>query len=142
MLVCGGRDFDDVFSLFRVLDQAHHTNEITCIIHGGARGADTMANDWAAGRGVEVDPYWAHWKRDGKRAGPIRNQKMLDEGKPDLVIAFPGGRGTADMVRRAKKAGVLVIQIASALDTEASGAEGEETSAPTRPLSPLGDESE
>lgn len=45
---------------------------------------------------------------NGKAAGPIRNQRMLDEGKPDLVVAFPGGRGTADMVRRAKAAGVPV----------------------------------
>jgi ABC-type sugar transport system substrate-binding protein len=36
---------------------------------------------------------------------------MLDEGKPDIVVAFPGGTGTADMVRRARKAGVVVIEV-------------------------------
>ena len=46
------------------------------------------------------------WKKYGKKAGPLRNQQMLEEGKPDLVVAFPGGNGTADMVRRAKKANI------------------------------------
>jgi hypothetical protein len=44
------------------------------------------------------------------KAGPIRKQQMLDEGKPDLVVAFPGGRGTAHMVRIARAAGIEVIE--------------------------------
>ena len=55
--------------------------------------------------------YPAPWKRFGPSAGGIRNQQMLDEGKPDLVVAFPGGKGTADMVRRAENAGVKVIKV-------------------------------
>jgi len=50
----------------------------------------------------------AEWHRHGKRAGPIRNQRMLEEGQPDLIVAFPGGHGTADMVRRARQAGIEV----------------------------------
>ena len=46
-----------------------------------------------------------------KSAGHIRNQVMLDKGKPDVVVAFPGGRGTADMVRRAEGAGIEVRRI-------------------------------
>jgi hypothetical protein len=60
---------------------------------------------------VPIDVYVAQWKKHGRAAGPIRNQRMLDEGKPDLVVAFPGGRGTADMIRRAERAGVPVQQV-------------------------------
>ncbi|MEM9912925.1 MAG: hypothetical protein AAF922_19365 [Pseudomonadota bacterium] len=45
----------------------------------------------------------------GRAAGPIRNKEMLDEGCPDLVVAFPGGRGTANMVKQAQAAGVEVL---------------------------------
>jgi hypothetical protein len=53
----------------------------------------------------------ADWNTHGRAAGPIRNQRMLDEVKPELVVAFPGGRGTADMVRRAREAGVNVYLV-------------------------------
>lgn len=88
------------------------------MITGCANGADEWARMWV--RGVQnyrdgPKASWlgfpANWKSHGKGAGPIRNQKMIDEGKPDLVLAFPGGRGTADMVRRAKAAGVRVIEV-------------------------------
>jgi hypothetical protein len=67
-----------------------------------------MAGEWADVFGVPFRIFPANWKKHGRAAGPMRNQQMLDEGKPDLVIAFPGGSGTADMVRRAKAAGVPV----------------------------------
>lgn len=78
------------------------------IISGCAKGADSVGVDWAAANWLPCRQFPADWETHGKAAGPIRNQQMLDEGKPDLVVAFPGGRGTADMVRRAKKAGVEV----------------------------------
>jgi hypothetical protein len=52
--------------------------------------------------------YKAEWDKHGRAAGPIRNQQMLDDGKPDLVLAFAGGRGTDDMCRRAREAGIEV----------------------------------
>ena len=82
------------------------------IIHGAAMGADRWAVVWAARVNVPVKRFRANWDRYGKSAGPRRNQKMLDEGKPDLVIAFPGGSGTADMVDRARTAGIPVTEIA------------------------------
>lgn len=85
-------------------------NEII-LICGMAKGADLIAYDWAVVNWSQVKEFSADWKTHGKAAGHIRNQQMLDEGKPDLVVAFPGGRGTADMVRRSKKAGVEVIEI-------------------------------
>lgn len=83
------------------------------LIHGGARGVDQMAGMFGIGCGMEVVEFKADWNRYGKRAGPIRNQQMLDDGQPDLVVAFPGGGGTADMVRRSKARGVPVIEIPS-----------------------------
>lgn len=109
VLVCGGRDFLDRDHLFAVLDAMR--DEIDSLICGGARGADDLAYTWACRRDVPAELYMADWERHGRRGGPIRNQRMLDEGKPDLVLAFPGGPGTADMVRRARKAGVGVREV-------------------------------
>lgn len=81
------------------------------IIHGGARGADSLAAYWAAHSGVPFETYQADWKQHGRGAGPIRNKRMLSEGKPDLVVAFPGGSGTAHMVRIAREAGVKVMEV-------------------------------
>lgn len=113
VLVCGGRDFGDRQFVYDTLDELDQREEITCIVHGGATGADAHADGWAMSRGRVATRYpvqdW-EWRSHGKRAGAMRNQRMLDEGKPDMVVAFPGGRGTADMVRRAKRAGVSVVE--------------------------------
>lgn len=109
VLVCGGRDFSDGPSMWKALGEIDDAQGITTVIEGGARGADQYAYNWAAERFIRVEHFVADWARYGKAAGPMRNQQMLREGKPDLVVAFPGGRGTADMVRRAKEAGVTVI---------------------------------
>lgn len=81
------------------------------VIQGGANGADLLARRWSEYKGIECLTFHAKWSRHGPSAGPIRNQQMIDEGKPDLVVAFPGGRGTADMVRRARIAGIRVIEV-------------------------------
>ena len=111
VLVCGGRDFSDRQLAYRALDNLHKAEGIGCVIEGHARGADRIAGYWARRKGIENRKFPADWDRDGKAAGPIRNQRMLDEGKPDLVVAFPGGRGTADMVKRARAAGVPVMEV-------------------------------
>jgi len=112
ILVCGGRLFRPTAQSYSTL--ADHLLPGTKLIHGGATGADAFADEFAKGLGfVEVVPYRitrAEWAQLGPAAGPIRNQRMLTEGKPDLVIAFPGGRGTADMVERAEAAGIPVIR--------------------------------
>lgn len=107
VLVCGGRDYAYYTTVASVLREI----KPTVIIHGGARGADYLASVWAVTHNIPEHPYPADWNKHGKAAGPIRNQQMLDEGQPDLVIAFPGGRGTADMVKRAKKAGITVREL-------------------------------
>lgn len=110
VLVCGGRDYNDRDAVFRALDGIDQDSRITDVIHGAARGADTLAHEWAYQRQRRMWPYHADWKKYDKAAGPIRNQRMLDEGKPDMVVAFPGGAGTADMKKRARRAGVMVVE--------------------------------
>jgi predicted Rossmann-fold nucleotide-binding protein len=114
MLVCGGRNYTDKARLSATLNELLHARGIIRIIAGGAKGADTLAEEWAKACGVPCYVYMANWAKLGRNAGPIRNQQMLDEGKPNLVVAFPGGRGTADMVRRARAAGIEVIEVGAA----------------------------
>lgn len=109
VLVCGGRDYLDKEEAFRVLDALDMQRGISCIIHGAARGADTLADNWAFKRSVETEAYPADWTKHGKSAGPIRNQEMLAASAPDVVLAFPGGRGTSHMVSIAKAKGVEVL---------------------------------
>jgi hypothetical protein len=112
VLVCGGRDYDDRDRVWGELDAIHRATPISCVIEGGARGADYLAARWSATNDLnEHARFTADWTLHGRKAGPIRNQQMLDQGKPDLVVAFPGGRGTADMVSRAKAAGVKVVEV-------------------------------
>ena len=108
LLVCGGRDFNDPAAVERVLTLIHEKHGIDTLIHGAATGADNLASEWATRNNIYQDAFRANWGAHGKAAGPIRNKDMLNHGKPDAVVAFPGGRGTSDMVRRAKKAGVKV----------------------------------
>jgi hypothetical protein len=111
VLVCGGRYFADAELLNRTLDELHDKTRITLLIHGAQRGADKLAGSWARGRIVPVKEFPADWRKHGNSAGPIRNRQMLKEGKPDLVIAFPGGVGTADMMEQARAAGVEVREV-------------------------------
>lgn len=111
VIVCGGRDYSNRTLLYDVLDTAHAANPFEALIHGNAKGADQLADDWAAARHIKTLTFTPLWEEHGKAAGPKRNQKMLDEGKPHMVIAFPGGKGTADMVNRATAAGVPVARV-------------------------------
>jgi hypothetical protein len=108
VLICGGRDYYDTE---RIREALLKVGGITEVIQGGAKGADRTARSVAEQLGIMVREFPADWEKYGKAAGPIRNQQMLNEGKPDLVIAFPGGKGTQDMINRAKKAGVKVTKI-------------------------------
>jgi len=108
ILVCGGRDYSDRAMLFGVLDMQAEETPIHAIIQGGAKGADELARQWCYSRRCRMENFPADWRTHGKAAGPIRNQQMIDEGRPTMVFAFPGGRGTADMIRRAKVAGIPV----------------------------------
>lgn len=112
VLVCGGRNYDDGSTLSAVLRKLHDEAGIDVLIEGGAKGADYLAHVWATMNDIDTERYEADWDAHGTFAGPMRNKRMLEEGKPDLVIAFPGGRGTADMVKKARRAGVDVVEVA------------------------------
>lgn len=111
ILVCGGRDFDDWVLLESSLNAAREEGETIHIIEGGAIGADFLSRVYAKVYGFPFTEFLPDWDKNGKRAGFIRNQQMLDEGKPDLVIAFPGNAGTNDMVARAIAAKVPITFI-------------------------------
>lgn len=80
------------------------------IISGAARGVDRLASEWAVIHWCGLEEFPADWEKYGKAAGIIRNQQMLDEGKPNIVLAFPGGNGTANMIAKAEKAAIKVIK--------------------------------
>ena len=108
IIVCGGRGYDDLAAMIGAL----RVYQIpTTIVHGGATGADALADHVARLFNFQVEIWPADWRSDGKGAGPRRNQRMIDAGA-DGLVAFPGGRGTADCVRRAKRARIEVRRIA------------------------------
>ncbi|HBS80990.1 MAG: hypothetical protein CMK99_13700 [Pseudomonas sp.] len=109
IIVCGGRDYADRAFVFQVLDKIHTLRSICEIIQGDAPGADSLAKEWAKAHGIKHTDCPADWKSLGRRAGPIRNRYMLTL-KPDGVVAFPGGRGTLDMISAAQEAGVPVYR--------------------------------
>jgi predicted Rossmann-fold nucleotide-binding protein len=111
VIVCGSRDFRSPAQVWRELDRLHAEHKFTALMQGGATGVDGFAREWAA-RKPEVHRYVCHaeWDKFGKAAGPKRNARML-EWKPDLVIAFPGGKGTTNMVEQAEAAGVRVLRV-------------------------------
>lgn len=111
VLVCGGREYglevEEERRVFEVLDAQHAESPIELVIQGGARGADTMGRLWAEARSIDCLTVPAKWEVHGRAAGPMRNTRMPNY-RPQLVIAFPGGRGTANMIKQAKAAGVPV----------------------------------
>lgn len=110
VLACGGRDYHDRRAVFRMLDGLHAKKPITLLIAGCARGADSLALEWARERRVPRRRFVADWKGQGRAAGFLRNAAMLREGRPNLVVAFPGGAGTRDMTHRARFAGVPIVE--------------------------------
>jgi hypothetical protein len=116
IVVCGGRAYEDGERVWRALDGLHERFGIELLAHGnsGRRrrgvvvGADLHAHDWAREVGVEVAVFEPAWDAHGRSAGPKRNREMLNIMQPDLVVAFPGGRGTEDCVGAAKQRRIRV----------------------------------
>lgn len=110
-LICGGRDFSDEARFLRLMDAMNEQyGPFEAIIQGGARGADSFAGAFAVDQHIPLEIFRPDWGRLGRAAGPIRNEQMLREGHPDIVFAFPGGRGTASMIALARAAGVRVVE--------------------------------
>lgn len=116
VLVTGSRDWPDALTVHRALSELLREHGSLTVVHGACpTGADSLAAQWVAqavrqspGSVVE-EPHPADWEQHGRKAGPFRNQHMVDLGA-DLVLAFQVGdsRGTADCIRRAEKAGIPV----------------------------------
>ncbi len=110
IIVCGGRDFADRALLELALDRQIRERGISELHHGDARGADRLAGKYARRNGIPEVKHPADWSRDGRAAGFRRNTRMLEQVRPDRVIAMPGGSGTEHMVKLARRAGVPVTR--------------------------------
>ena len=113
VLATGGRSFLDASRVWSTLDllDAQMPGGVTKLIVGDAKGADAACLEWALHNGVTVTRVRADWGLHGRGAGPRRNQFMVDQAPlGTVVVAFPGGRGTADCVRRAETAGFQVVR--------------------------------
>lgn len=112
ILFCGDRRWSDPAPILHAFDRL----QPTLVIEGECEGADLLSRREAELRGIPVLPFPAQWDKYGRAAGPVRNRQMLEEGKPDLVVAFhsnlENSKGTADMVKQARKAGVPVEVVA------------------------------
>jgi hypothetical protein len=120
VLVCGGREFNDAAFVFSELDRLHAQFHFATVIEGDARGVDRIAGDWARARGLNLVEFPADWTNEGRHAALIRNERMLREGKPDLVIAFPGGQGTSHTCWQAEKFGTRVLKLAPVVGSACS----------------------
>jgi hypothetical protein len=125
ILVCGGRHYgttmsedgyyipnkQEVEKFNKCLDDVLEEFKHILIIHGSAKGADTLADKWAKANKIDIISFPADWNSYGKAAGSLRNLQMLEEGQPDLVIGFPGGTGTEMMCKIAAGADIEVRKI-------------------------------
>lgn len=112
ILICGGREYNDSATFEQVMKYLKQWfAQDFCIIHGQARGADRLAAAWAFFEGCPMIVMPANWEYYGKAAGHIRNSWMLKYALPDLVVAFPGGRGTENMIRQARCANIDVFEV-------------------------------
>jgi len=119
LLVCGSRTWTDAALLAEAVEQtvANHGQDRfgVVLIEGDVRGADRLAGALARARGWALEVYPADWQRHGRAAGMRRNARMLRQGRPERVIActddLTASRGTADMIRRARSAGIPVLVV-------------------------------
>lgn len=105
VLIFGSRDWTDQFPIWCVLNGYRSDDLPMTLVNGRGRGADAIAWEWAKLNSVDRDPYPAEWTKLGRAAGPIRNQRMVDEGKPEVAWGFvtrplPASRGSFDMAQR------------------------------------------
>jgi len=109
ILITGSRDWDDYLAVYAALDsvaKSWKTEEIT-VVHGGAKGADTIAGTWTNLRGFQEEIHPADWDKHGRKAGFVRNAEMVDLGA-DICVAFikNGSKGATMTAELSEKAGI------------------------------------
>lgn len=110
--VTGGRDYDDWKHVDAVLSRLHTERPIDVLVQGGAEGADYLAKTWAVSNAVQFAEFKVttkQWRINGKSSGPRRNYLMLSVCRPNVIVVFPGGNGTTDCARQAKRLGVKIV---------------------------------
>lgn len=111
VIIAGGRDYRLTKSDFGVLDEFAKGFGVTEVVSGGARGVDSDGEKWAEKNGYTVKRFPADWDAYGSAAGPMRNAAMA--AYADALIAFKGGKGTANMVKQARAKGLQVFEVMS-----------------------------
>ena len=113
VLVCGGRAYGDRAKLFEVLDAILIEHDIELLIHGGASGADALAAEWAEHRDVQQVVCAGTWPpSDMTTATTARRMiEILLHGRQHTLVAFPGGWETLSLVKRARAAGIDIIEV-------------------------------
>lgn len=117
VLICGGRNLNNIIvwewlEKYAIKKLEEHFNshiKIDKVITGGALGADRGGSQWAISNNLYLIEFLANWKKYGKSAGIIRNKEMLNIGNPNIIIAFPGGNGTNNMIKISREKGIEII---------------------------------
>ena len=113
VLICAGRHYADTKMSRQVLDAYHRLHPVRVLIHGGSQFLGSDIEDWAREVEVDVVRYPPNWQRHGKQAERHRNQFMLTDSRPDVVIALPGGDDTWELINQAKTCGIHVLSVDS-----------------------------
>jgi hypothetical protein len=111
VLICAGRHYSDIGMSRQVLDAYNNVQRITVLVHGGNQFLGSEIEDWAREAGADIVRYPPNWQLHGKQAERRRNQFMLLDSKPDVVIALPGGEDTDELVEHARTAGIRVLTV-------------------------------
>ncbi|RWZ87189.1 MAG: DUF2493 domain-containing protein [Hydrotalea sp. AMD] len=106
-IIAGSRNFNDYELLCAVIESCPW--EITTIVSGKARGADSLGEKYAKDNDIPVDEFPANWNLHGKGAGPIRNQQMAENAEALIVLWDGISTGTKDMISRARKSNLKIM---------------------------------
>ena len=111
VLICGGRHFDDDGLIKSELSKLHETIPIDVLIHGGLPTIGTSAENWARRNGVHLVRYPANFSL-GKQGDVLRDRFMLEDGRADMLLVFPGGRRTAELRNHARRTDLQIFEVA------------------------------
>ncbi|SFT93279.1 Protein of unknown function [Kosakonia arachidis] len=111
VLICSGRFYADIHTLTRILDLYTRTQTIDVLIHGGHHALGRAIETWARDKDIHIIRYPANWALHGKYAETRRNLFMLEDSRPDVLLAFPGGEDTAECIKMAQNIGIRVIEV-------------------------------